>query len=246
MALPGVVLVHGGCHGADCWEPTIDELSRLAPQLKVLAVDLPGRRGKPGELAGARIADFVDSVAADIAEAGFGEIVLVGHSMAGVTLPGVASRLGPTRVKELVFAAAFVPPNGRCVIDLVPGVIGWYGRRNKHKRPAGSLPSAIAKFAFCNGMTAEQRKFTAARWYPETASVPLENVDRRDMPAEIHRTWILTLRDRALSVTSQRASIAALGGVQTVVEMDTCHNLMISEPTRLAEILLDRCRLHDR
>ena len=25
---------------------------------------------------------------------------------------------------------------------------------------------------------------------------------------------------------------------------DTCHNLMISEPTRLAEILVERCRLY--
>ncbi|MDG4665887.1 alpha/beta hydrolase [Mycobacterium sp. 236(2023)] len=241
---PGLVLVHGACHGADCWEPTIDALSRLAPDVKVLAVDLPGRRGKPGELAGARIDDFADSVVADVNGAGFDDIVLVGHSMAGVTLPRVASRLGARRVKELVFAAAFVPPDGQCVIDLVPGVIGWYGRRNKNKRPAGALPAAIAKFAFCNGMTPEQRRFTAARWYPETASVPLENVDRRDMPAEIPRTWILTLRDRATTPRSQRASIAALGGVQTVIEMDTCHNMMISEPTRLAEILAERCRSH--
>jgi len=246
MPQPGLVLVHGACHGADCWDPTVAELSRLAPELKVLAVDLPGRRGKPGELAGARIDDFADSVAADVADAGLDDVVLVGHSMAGVTLPGVATRLGPARVRELVFAAAFVPPDGQCVIDLVPGVIGWYGRRNKHKRPAGSLPAALAKFAFCNGMTPEQRGFTAGRWYPESASVPLENVDRRDMPSEIHRTWILTLRDRALSVKSQRASIDALGGVQTVIELDTCHNLMISEPTRLAEILVERCRRYDR
>ena len=41
---------------------------------------------------------------------------------------------------------------------------------------------------------------------------------------------------------AQRKSIAALGGVQTVIPVDTCHNLMVSEPTRLAEILVERCR----
>ena len=64
------------------------------------------------------------------------------------------------------------------------------------------------------------------------------------MPDDVPRTWILTLRDRALSPKSQRRSIAALGGVQTVIPIDTCHGLMVSEPKRLAEILIERCRLY--
>jgi len=67
-------------------------------------------------------------------------------------------------------------------------------------------------------------------------------VSRRDMPDEVPRTWLLTLRDRALSVKSQRRSIAALGGVQTMIPMDTCHDMMVSQPKQLAEILVERCR----
>jgi hypothetical protein len=66
------------------------------------------------------------------------------------------------------------------------------------------------------------------------------------MPNDVPRTWILTTRDRALSVESQRRSIAAIGGVQTIIEMDTCHDLMVSEPRRLAEILVERCRLYSQ
>ena len=36
----------------------------------------------------------------------------------------------------------------------------------------------------------------------------------------------------------------ALGGVQTMYPVDTCHNLMVSEPRLLAEILVVRCRLY--
>jgi len=43
-------------------------------------------------------------------------------------------------------------------------------------------------------------------------------------------------------VKSQRRSIEALGGVQTVILLDTCHDLMVSEPERLATILVERCR----
>ena len=49
MALPDLVLVHGGAHAADCWDLTVAELARQAPELRVLAVDLPGRAGKPAE-----------------------------------------------------------------------------------------------------------------------------------------------------------------------------------------------------
>jgi len=66
------------------------------------------------------------------------------------------------------------------------------------------------------------------------------------MPDDVPRTWILTLRDRALSVKTQRRCIEAIGGVQTIIEVDTCHDLMVSEPERLAEILVGRCRLYSR
>jgi pimeloyl-ACP methyl ester carboxylesterase len=69
-------------------------------------------------------------------------------------------------------------------------------------------------------------------------------VSWRGMPDDIPRTWILSLRDRALSPKVQRKYIESLGGVQTLIEMDSCHCMMISEPERLAQILVERCRLY--
>ncbi|MDT5209867.1 MAG: hypothetical protein QOF67_2282, partial [Mycobacterium sp.] len=70
MTWPALVLVHGGAHAGDCWDLTVDEIHRLAPDLNVLAVDLPGRRGKPGDLRTLTVGDCVDSVVADIDGAG--------------------------------------------------------------------------------------------------------------------------------------------------------------------------------
>ena len=64
------------------------------------------------------------------------------------------------------------------------------------------------------------------------------------MPGDVPRTWILTLRDRALPPKTQRRNIAEIGGVQTVIEVDTCHDLMVTEPKRTAEILVERSRLY--
>ena len=63
------------------------------------------------------------------------------------------------------------------------------------------------------------------------------------MPDDIPRTWILTRRDRALAPKVQHKYFDGVGGVQTPIEMDTCHCMMIREPERLAKILLERCRL---
>jgi pimeloyl-ACP methyl ester carboxylesterase len=73
------------------------------------------------------------------------------------------------------------------------------------------------------------------------ARIITEKVSRRGMPDDIPRTWILTTQDRALTPRMQRGYIEALGGVHTLVEMDTCHMPMVTQPERLAEILVERC-----
>lgn len=251
MPMPALVLVHGGGLAADCWDLTVGEIRRLAPELTVIAPDLPGRRNKPGELITACIDGWVDSVVSDIEDAALDDFVIVGHSLAGVTVPGVVTKLGSARVREMILATAQVPANGSALVDTLPGALSWYARRTAKRNVQksrslrlGGLPTALARFVFCNGMTSAQRRFTLARSCQESPSIMIEKVDRSGMPDEVPRTWILTRRDRAVSMKIQRECIAALGGVQTLIEIDTCHMLMVSEPERLAEILVNRCRLY--
>src|SRR6195952_5186250 len=98
MTLPALVLVHGGEHAADCWDLTVAELGRQEPALRVLAVDLPGYGDEPGELATATVADWVDCVVSRIDAEGLDEVVVVGHSLAGLTVPGGVTKLGSKRV----------------------------------------------------------------------------------------------------------------------------------------------------
>jgi pimeloyl-ACP methyl ester carboxylesterase len=243
MTLPDIVLVHGGEHAGDCWDLVVAELRCQEPQLRVLAVDLPGRGRTPGDLKTATIGEWVDSVVTDIEREGLGDIVIVGHSMAGVTVPGVVAKLGSDRVREMIFAAAFVPPQGQAIVDTLDGPLAWFARRGARGGKSMKVPKFAAQYAFCNGMTRQQREFILSRLYAESARIPGEPVDRSALPADVPRTWILTTRDRALPNKSQQASITALGGVQTVIPIDACHDVMVSHPERLAQILIERCRL---
>jgi len=172
MGLPALVLVHGAQHAGDCWSPTIAKIHDVEPELKVLAIDLPGRRGKSGDLITACIDEWVDSVVSDIDDAGLDDLVIVGHSMAGMTVPGVITKLGSARVREMILAAAYVPPDGAALVNTLPGALGWYARRTAkryvQKGVPGTLPTAWATLAFCNGMTRAQRRFSVARFYPES------------------------------------------------------------------------------
>ncbi len=246
MALPALVLVHGGGLAADSWGLTIDEINRRAPELTVLAVDLPGRRNKPGDLIELTLADFVGSVVGDVESASLQDIVIVGHSIGGMTLPGVVAELGAARVREMIFAAAFLPPEGTSIVDSLPWLLARIARRFIKGGVPRETPKLLTRFAYLNGVPSRRRQFMTGKLYPESLRLLAENVSRRGMPNDIPRTWILTLRDRALRPKLQRKNLAALGGVQALIEIDTCHCLLVSEPEWLAEILVERCRLYAR
>jgi pimeloyl-ACP methyl ester carboxylesterase len=244
VALPALVLVHGGGHAADCWDLTIEEIHRIEPSLTALAVDLPGRRSKPGNLRTLTIAECVDSVVADIENAGLGEVIVVGHSIAGITAPAVAAKLGAPRVRELVLAAAVVPGEGETCRDVMTGSLRL-ARPQARRGRQNETPFWWVRYLYLNGVPRARRRFVKDKLYAESGSILAERVSGADRSDDIPRTWILTTRNRALSVKAQRRNMEAIGGVQAQVSIDTCHDLMVSEPERLAEILVDRCRLYD-
>lgn len=93
-------LVHGAGHGAWCWE-------RLVPLLKArvhraITMDLPC------EDSTATFTTYADVVIASLARTD-DDVVLVGHSLGGLTIPLVAAR---RPVKRMVFLSAVLPIPG--------------------------------------------------------------------------------------------------------------------------------------
>ena len=84
MGLPALVLT---CMEAGSplivGEPTVDVIRSVEPELKVLTVDLPGRRNMAGDLTNACIDGWVNSVVSDIENAALDDLLIVGHSLAG-------------------------------------------------------------------------------------------------------------------------------------------------------------------
>lgn len=235
---PALVLVHGGMHARDCWDLTIAELHRLAPRQPVFAVDLPGRCSRPADLSTVTLRDWVQSVVDDIDDANLQEVILVGHSLAGAIVPAVGARLGPVRLRGRVFVAAFVPQQSMSVVGSVGGPIGWYARWGARRGRPASMPKLFARLLLCNGMTAEQRRFTLQRLYPESARVIVEPVEHGCQDGLPPAVWIRTTRDRLLPTRLQRRSQRALGARCSEISIDAGHEVMISRPGELAALLL--------
>ena len=234
-----LVLIHGAQHHSACWSPVLRALERQAPGLPALAVDLPGREKRPGEADTASIAHHVRAVVEQIDQAGLGRVVLVGHSMAGLVMPGIAATLGCDRVVGMVFVSCSVPPDGYSVIDGLSGLMRLLARRTARRgKVSMPIPAALVTTFLCNGMTREQKRLVRRQICPEGMSITAEAVDHSGMPGEVPRTWVLLLRDRCLRPRQQRRFIDNLGGVDELVALDTCHDAMVSEPGKLAAILV--------
>ena len=233
----GMVLIHGAGHTAACWQPTVAELTRCAPDLPVLAVDLPGRGGTPEDLRQVTVVRCVEHVVERIEAAHLDRVVLVAHSMGALTVPGIIERLGPERFTATVLVAALLPPDGASVLDTLRGPTRWVvARQSRDGRPRRRPRPAVARWMFCNGMTAPQREFVLAQLCDESSRLDREPAHPADLLEPARTAWVLPRHDRTVRPRTQRATIERLG-IHEVTEIDAGHDVMVSHPRRLASVL---------
>src|SRR3989304_22133 len=107
MSKKEVVLVHGACHGAWCWEAVAERLA--AKGHAVVTLDLPGHGRRASEYATASVANYARAVVDAMALEGISRGIVVGHSMGGLVIPKVVE-LAPGRGAHLGFLAAVELP----------------------------------------------------------------------------------------------------------------------------------------
>ena len=231
------VLVHGGGFAGSCWEPLRSFLDGPS-----VAVDLPGRGSRPADPATLTIGDFVAAVVDEIVSNDLVDVTLVGHSMAGLTLPGVAETV-PERLRRVVFVSCSVPPHGTALAavlgDLSPTVAAIADRIGDSVVDAqGRLHPDLARAMFCNDMDATLTAWTLDRMVPEAVSVLTEPSDLTGLRRPVPRTYVRLVRDASIDLDAQDRMIATLAPVD-VVDLDSGHMAMVSHPEQLAGILSD-------
>ena len=234
---------------------------RLVPLLdgcedgNVLAVDMPGRRGKPtpeGGL-GAITVDFeVESVLADLEAAALPEpIIVVAHSSGGLAVPGVVAGLVArgVEVSAIVLNAASVPPEGGCGLDCM---------RERHAegvRLAYEMADGDPDKLVVLGMPSDLEKFRASyggdplddetlewildpeRLVEDSMNLYFQPVHWSQLPDGIPITYVVNTLDRAMPADKQEEMAARLPGSPKVVHLESGHIPPVTDPVGFAELL---------
>jgi len=162
------------------------------------------------------------------------DVVLVGHSYAGVVVTAVADRM-PQRISRLVYLDAMVPRAGQSLYDTagpvfrerIEGLVktqgeGWYI----------PIPTAERMGLFAQ----EDIDFAMPRLVPHPARTFAEPVNLRGPWASpVRRTYINCI---GKSTPGGPRSVQA-AGIDDYRELSTGHDAMVTAPNEVAAILLE-------
>ncbi len=242
------ILVHGGFHGAWCWERVVPELEALGHE--AVAIDLPGH----GERADEEVT--VEARRDAILAVMRGGDVLVGHSGGGYDI-SIAADAAPDKVGHLVYLAAGLPVEGKAIIEATGGrPSGEEGgitqlmsddtgmlrfiRPDARGRMA-CVDAGLARDFFYHDCTAEDAAWAFSKLSPapvDFVQVPLSLP--RFWAAQPPRSYIRCQQDRAKSQAMSEDVVARLGVVPHMI--DASHSPFLSQPAACAAVIVQAAR----
>jgi pimeloyl-ACP methyl ester carboxylesterase len=223
-------LVHGAGHGAWCWERLIPELSALGH--RAWAMDLPCDDPAAGAQRYAEVVDRTLPPAADL--------ILVGHSLGGLTIPLVAAR---RPVRRLVFLCALIPVPGRTLVEQAAEAPEMFhavlrdhpGRVTDSDGTTWLRDEAAARDLYYHDCTPGDVRWAWSRLRRQAVAPRREPCPLSTWPGA-ERAYILCREDRALSPDWSRRAARERLGVDPI-ELDGSHSPFISRPADLAAVL---------
>ena len=221
-------LVHGAYHGSWCWAPLTAELEGRGH--RVFTVDLPTEDSGAGaaEYAAAAVEAFAGADA---------DFVVVGHSLAGLTIPLIAAA---RPVSRLVFVCAMLPRVGQTQDDVISGEPDMFlmgpdgGVYESADGAAHWYPEAAARsfFADCKPDVA---KWAAAQLRGQFWNITQEVSPLLDWP-DVPYSYVLGVSDPIVNPAWSRRVVPSILGVEPI-ELAAGHSPFLSAPAALADAL---------
>ncbi|BCJ51900.1 esterase [Actinoplanes sp. NBRC 14428] len=229
------VLVHGAWHSGRAWDRVVPLLTAAGHE--VFAPSLTGHGDTAGLMRpGVGLDTYVEDLARLFTGRGLAEVVLVGHSFAGMIISSVANRM-PERVAHLVYLDAMDPTDGQAALDVAPAAQSLIDEAAASDAPwrLPPLPPAFfgvtepADVAWLHTILTDE----PAQIFQQPAK--LGNPAAETIPA----TYIRCVDHRSVPGAPQPVpGTRPNGGPVRVWELESGHDCMITTPSGLAEILL--------
>ena len=228
-----IVLVHGAWHGGWCWR-------RVAPILRahghdVFTPTLTGLSDRAHLLhPGVGLSTHVEDVVRLLESEDLHDVVLVGHSYAGMVVSGVSERV-PGRLAYRVHLDAFVPRAGEAAIDLLPEQIAHHYHESVTGAGFGWLipPRSLTVLGVTSQTDLEwlTPRLTPHPWLSYTEKLPLSAGEAAVPGVFVECTdWMRVFQPQA-DRARQRG--------WPVLTVATGHEAMVTAATELAAVLHD-------
>ncbi|AQZ62065.1 salicylate esterase [[Actinomadura] parvosata subsp. kistnae] len=234
------LLVHGAWHSGQCWERVVPLLA--AAGHRVLAPSLTGY-GDKAHLLGPEVGldTHVDDLVTLITEHDLTDVILVGHSYAGLVISSAANHL-PDRIAHLVYLDAMVPQDGESALDVQPVTRALIDRAARTETPwrippMPELPPPLGLF----GVTDPDDVAWLRSLLSDQPVLCLQQPVRLDNPAVrgIPRTHIHCVGATPEGIERRPVPpIQPNGSPAQVWELPTGHDCMITMPAELTDLLL--------
>ena len=234
------LLVHGAWHSGQCWERVVPLLASAGH--RVFAPSLTGY-GDTAHLLGPEVGldTHVDDIVDLIIEEDLTEVVLVGHSYAGLVISSAANRV-PDRIARLVYLDAMVPEDGESAADVLPltqVLIDLAVRSDSGWRvpPLPEMPPPSGLFGVTDPADVAwlRTMLSGSAGALPPATGPTGQPGREHDPADAHPLRggrAGRLRRRPVPATQPNGTPAQ------VWELATGHDCMVTMPVELTELLL--------
>jgi pimeloyl-ACP methyl ester carboxylesterase len=203
------------------------------------AVDLPGHGDHAAPVEAMTLEANARHVA-DRVEAAGEPVVLVGHSMGGMSITQ-AAELVPEKIAALVYCCAFLPADGQTLPELAHDLPDDLVQPNIVADPASGtcvVAEHVRRDAFYGMCAPEDAAAWVAAHEPEALAVvgaPVSISEER--AGSVRRVYVECLHDGAIPVSRQREMHEARP-CERVFQLDADHSPFLSAPAELTEILL--------
>lgn len=234
------VLVHGAWHGAWCWRDVLPLLRQAGHRAH--AVTLTGLGDRAHLLSPSiDLQTHIQDVTATIEAEELSEVVLVGHSYAGMLITAVADLI-PEKLSHLVYVDAVVPKPGESWSSTHTAAVQRLRLTAANKDELFSFPPPDPHvFGLENSQYEWVRRRQTA--HPgQTYQAPLEF--NPETVANLPRTFISCTEPALATIDAIRPRVKSKdfwNGAwlpnSKFIEMQTGHDPMISDPQGLFEIL---------
>jgi len=233
---PTIVLVHGAWSDISAWKAVTPLLE--ARGIKVLEVNLPGHGSDTTPFTSITLQSYVDAVKNQIGDTK--NVILVGHSMAGIVISQVAEDR-PGSIKKLVYLAAYLPANGQSLLDLAKtdagSHVGKFLQIDQATASAGIKKEGVVDIFVADAPESIRDKFAnGVQPDPLVPFVSPVTLSEKNF-GSIDKVYIYTTNDHAISYPAQQAMVKnAL--VKREHTLSSSHTPFISMPDQLAAILI--------